>query len=158
MNKLKVLAVLCAFLSLVSFSSYADDQSSGCGLGWAVTKRNSLLSSSTRQTTNAIASNTIAMTLGTSGCAKHDIVMKNKEAQFFAEANYQKLQSEMAEGRGEYLAAFANVLGCKAGSEQDLGQAFQQNYSQIWTSDSLAPSTMLSRAANIAHTVPACVN
>jgi len=64
---------------LVSTSAFAaGDQSSGCGLGWEIFKKNSLVSSSLRSSTNAMASNSVAMTSGTSGCPKHGSVMKDQ--------------------------------------------------------------------------------
>lgn len=92
--------------------AFADDASSGCGLGWQVTKRNSLLSSAIRNYTNLLASNTSGMTSGTSGCAKHSIVENEKAAIHFAEANYDQLIMDMAKGNGVYLSAFAQTLGC----------------------------------------------
>lgn len=134
----KIAAVVLAVL-FFSTSSFADDQSSGCGLGWQVSKKNSLVSSFFREITNAFTSNTIAMTVGSSGCAKHDIVMREKAAEYFAEANYLKLQTEFAEGQGEHLDALAIILGC----DGDVGTAMQSHYEVIFPSDKVHPSAML---------------
>ncbi len=103
------LILIALFLPLQSFSK---DGSSGCGLGWAVTKRKSLVSSSIRSTTNATASNTSAMTTGTSGCARHSIVKTEAQAVVYAQANYDNLMLETAQGDGEFLRGFVKVLGC----------------------------------------------
>lgn len=129
-----VLAVL-----LVAAPSFADDQSSGCGLGWSVFKKNSLISSYSRNITNLVASNSSAMTTGSSGCAKHDLIMREKAAQYYAEANFQKLQTEFAEGQGEHLTAFANILGCFGNA----GEVFQNNYETIFPSQNANPTQML---------------
>lgn len=139
--------MLAVLLGSASISAHAEDQSSGCGLGWQLFKKNSLVSSSLRSTTNAFALNTIAMTSGTSGCARHDIVMKQKAALYYAEANYQKLQSEMAEGQGEHLQAFAKLLGCQGSSAVQAGQVLQGNYDQVFTTDQVAPYEMLNNTA-----------
>lgn len=94
-------------------SSYAADSSSGCGIGWQVLPKQSLVSSFTRNLVNATFSNTIAMTLGTSGCAKHSIVYNEKQGLHFVEANKEVLVAEMAIGNGEYLTAMAEVFGCQ---------------------------------------------
>ena len=143
--KLTLVALLSIFMLT---PAHAEDQSSGCGLGWQLFKKNSLVSSSLRATTNQFASNTIAMTSGTSGCAKHDIVMKQKEAIYFAEANYQKLINEMAEGKGEHVQAFAAVLGCNPSAANKAAAVFQSRYESIFTTDQIAPEQMLNNVAN----------
>ena len=147
MNKTLVLGMVALSVVVGMSVAKAEDQSSGCGLGWMILKKNSLVSSSLRQTTNVFALNTIAMTSGTSGCAKHDIVLKEKAAQYFAEANYQKLQFEMAEGKGEHLESFAKILGCHDQVASNAGLVFQKNYSQIFSTDTVAPQQMLIEAA-----------
>ena len=137
MKKTMIVAVVLAVFT--SATSFADDQSSGCGLGWQVSKKNSLVSSFVRSITNAVTSNTIAMTIGSSGCSKHDIVMREKAAEYFAEANYLKLQTELAEGQGEHLVALGLILGC----DRDLGAVLQSNYETIFPSDKVHPSVML---------------
>lgn len=89
-----------------------SDDSSGCGYGWSVTKERTISASSTRASTNSTASNTIAMTMGTSGCEKHSIVKADKQQEFYTEINYENILAEMAQGQGEYLTAFAGVMGC----------------------------------------------
>jgi len=110
MKKMWLVALIVLTTSL---STYADDTSSGCGYGWTVTKNKTLLGSSIRSSVNAVASNTIAMTMGTSGCEKHEIVIKDREQEYFTEINYENIVAEMAQGQGEYLTTFANVLGCR---------------------------------------------
>lgn len=147
-NAILLITVLMMGSVMSGISAHAEDQSSGCGLGWMIFKKNSLVSSSLRATTNAFALNTIAMTVGTSGCAKHDIVMKEKEALYFAEANYQKLINEMAEGKGEHLQAFAKVLGCDSKTAARAGGVFQRQYETIFTSDQVQPQQLLNNIAN----------
>ena len=117
MKKISLIALLSGLLSLPVLADFQDkvsgsDNSSGCGYGWEVTKGRTLSASSTRASTNSTASNTIAMTMGTSGCEKHDIVLKDREQEYFVELNYENIVAEMAEGQGEYLTSFAQVMGC----------------------------------------------
>jgi len=141
--------ILGLMAGLMVFSSVvmADDSSSGCGLGWMVFKKNSLVSSSLRATTNTIFLNTIAMTLGTSGCARHDIVMNEKKAIHFAQANFGKIMQEMAQGKGEYMTAFAEVLGCSNAAA--FSSSMQKNYGQVVNSaDGLNLYNSISREFN----------
>lgn len=129
---------------LLAGSSFAEDKSSGCGLGWQVTQRNSLLSSMVRNSTNAIFSNnTFGMSSGTSGCAKHSIVQNDKQQIHYAEANHDVLMVEMAQGDGEYLRTFANVMGCAPGSYAYFSQMTKTHYSEIYTNESTSSVEVL---------------
>lgn len=132
----KILVILALTLAPLA---HANDTSSGCGLGYEIAPKQSLLSSFARSLTNATFLNTIAMTFGTSGCAKHSIVQKSQEAQYFAEANYHTLMMEMAMGQGENLENFAAVLGCDRAS---FSARMQSHYGDVF-SGNVAPSNML---------------
>lgn len=122
--------IIIGLIALVSAASVsAADSSSGCGMGWEVAPKQSLISSSTRSIVNATFSNTIAMTLGTSGCAKHSIVKNDAKGIHFAEANLNQLAVEMARGNGEFVASFASVFGCQNSS--DFGSMVQANYETV---------------------------
>lgn len=148
-TKLSVLAVL-AF----SIHAFADDQSSGCGMGWMLFKRNSLLSSYLRNITNATFSNTIAMTSGTSGCAKHDLVQNEKREIHYAESNFNSLNVEMALGRGESVTQLAYVMGCDSSVVGTFLSETQKNYGTIFESDSTTPSQMLNQVHQIVNANP----
>lgn len=128
----KIVIFLTISMSLSAASVFAADGSSGCGAGWYILKKNSLVSSTLRTTTNGIFfNNTFGMTFGTSNCQQHSIVMKEKEAQYYAESNQEYLQIEMAEGQGEYLQAFARTLGCEDQAIPGFSRMVQKKYSQI---------------------------
>ena len=129
MNKLII--ALFAFLSVSSV--FAADSSSGCGLGWQVAKDTSLVSSLTRYMINATASSSIAMTLGTSGCAKHSIVQNEAKGIHFAEASMNVLAIEMARGNGEVVQGFASVFGCQ--NSRAFGSMVQAKYESVLPSE-----------------------
>lgn len=123
-----------AGLALVSTAtiSMADDQSDGCGVGWAITKKHSLSATTTRGTTNSSLPPTFGMTSGTSGCARHGLAKKDVEAYKFAIANFENLSIEMAQGQGEYLQAFARTLGCSDSATATFGTMSQKNYKALF--------------------------
>ena len=122
--------IIIGLLALISASSvFAADSSSGCGMGWQVAPAQSLVSSSTRAIVNVTFSNTIAMTLGTSGCAKHSIVKNDAKGIHFAEANLNQLAVEMARGNGEFVSTFASVFGCQ--NSRAFGSMVQANYETV---------------------------
>ncbi|MBY0516974.1 MAG: DUF3015 domain-containing protein [Bacteriovoracaceae bacterium] len=116
-----------------SLSAFAQDRSSGCGMGWQVTRSMTTSGSYTRALTNFTFSNTLAMTLGTSGRSKHDLVMKEREKIYYVEANLIPLKREVAMGQGERLNALATVWGCES---QTLGSALKSNYRQLFKNKS----------------------
>lgn len=137
--KKSFLAVVCAMLMVPTM---AGDSSSGCGLGWAVFKDNSLISSALRATTNAIFLNTVAMTLGTSGCARHSIVKNDKKSLHFMDANKHQLMTEMALGGGEYVNALSHLMGCEP---QAFSQNMQQNYGEVFVREGMQPRELVNR-------------
>jgi hypothetical protein len=139
--KMRSILVLISSLGLLSFSAIAADSSSGCGLGWEVTQKQSLVSSAIRSTTNAILPNTFSMTFGTSNCQKHSIVKNESEQMYFVESNLDQLALEMAQGDGEYLRGLAAVMGC-ASAYGDFSSVVQKHYSEIF-SGSVSPTRVL---------------
>lgn len=122
--------LIIALMALVATSSvFAADTSSGCGMGYEVAPKQSLVSSSTRSLVNGTFSNSIAMTLGTSGCAKHSIVKNDAKGIHFAEANMNVLALEMARGNGEFVTGFASVYGCN--NTEAFGSMVQSNYETV---------------------------
>jgi hypothetical protein len=133
MNKTQLallLSVSTLFFGL-SGMAFAADSSSGCGLGWEVSQKQSLLSSAIRSTTNAFLPNTFSMTSGTSGCSKHTIVKNDAAAVYFAVNNRDSLLVEMAQGKGEYLRSFASTLGCKSSDMARFTDLTQTKYDSI---------------------------
>lgn len=128
---MKFLIILSAFFSI---SAFAADGSSGCGPGWFVFKENSLISSALRATTNGFLfpTTTVGMTLGTSNCTQHKIVMKEKESLHFATNNFYELKSEAAKGNGSFILAFTETLGCRAEGAPVLGKELKNNYDEIF--------------------------
>ncbi|MBC98930.1 MAG: hypothetical protein CME63_14395 [Halobacteriovoraceae bacterium] len=141
MNMLKKCLTLLSLIFILSVSNpQAADQSSGCGLGWMVFKDNSLISSALRATTNAMFFNTIGMTFGTSGCARHSIVMNDKKTLHFTEANHNELKLEVAQGSGEHLNGLSHLMGC---SPEVFSSTLQKNYNRVFTKENISPRELV---------------
>ncbi len=134
-----------ALLALVSLQSFGMDGSSGCGPGWYVLKDNSLVSSALRAITNGILfpTSTIGMTLGTSNCTEHKIVLKEKESLYFGTHNFFELKGEAAKGQGIYLAAFAHTIGCEGIAQEQFNSSVKSNYQKIFPESGLSPENAL---------------
>jgi hypothetical protein len=147
--KIKLLAVTMCFVGFTTYV-HAADQSSGCGMGWYVTQRNSLLSSTIRSTTNSLFfNNTFGMTFGTSNCAKHDIVKNDKKDIHFVESNQEILALEMAEGSGNYLSALGRTLGCTDHALKDFGRATQERYENIFPTSNVKAREVLDHIKSV---------
>jgi len=105
--------------------------STGCGLGWQITKKRTFLATTTRGTTDAFVPPSFGMTSGTIGCAKHDFAKNNVEATTYVVKNFENLRIEMAEGRGESLAALARTMGCSDAAVAHFGEMTRSQYETI---------------------------
>lgn len=144
MKKLMIF-VLAGLATIVSTSAFAADGSSGCGPGWYLFKENSLLSSALRATTNVALFPvvTIGMTVGTSNCTQHKLVLKEKESLHFATMNHFELRHAMVQGQGEYLSAFAETMGCPASIQMRLNQSLRSHVRAIYPNQEINPESVL---------------
>ncbi|MNK12062.1 hypothetical protein D3C87_301180 [compost metagenome] len=141
---------------LFSVQAFAADSSSGCGPGWYLFKENSLVSSALRGTTNAVLFpvTTIGMTVGTSNCTQHKLVLKEKESLHFATMNHFELKNEIAKGQGEYVSAFATTMGCPSQAQMHLNKSLQKNFKNIYNKSEVDPSKVLLEVYKVILTDP----
>ena len=131
--------------ALVSSSALAMDGSSGCGPGWYVFKENSLVSSSLRSTTNGTSSLTVAtgMTLGTSNCAKHKFVMREKDSLELLAVSYGEIRMQAAMGHGEHLSALAETMGCRTDRQWQFDAALRADFDRAFSATTAQPAQAL---------------
>jgi hypothetical protein len=84
----------------------------GCGLGSMVIKDDSIMQIFAVTTNGTSANQTFGITTGTSNCKPGSKKMASIEQKVFVEANFAELSREAAQGDGEHLRAFAELLGC----------------------------------------------
>lgn len=152
--KYMIATILMAF----GMNAYAADGSSGCGLGWEVLPKNSLVSSYSRTITNAVTSSTLGMTSGTSGCAKHSIVENSKKDIHYAESNFHELMMEMSQGQGEHLKGFALAMGCTGAEVGAFSKATQSNYGEIFSNSKVQPADLVRNTRSTMETAKICSN
>lgn len=121
----------------------------GCGLGWQVTQKKTMLGTTIRGTTNGVVPPTFGMTSGTMGCDKHDIAKNDMDAAKFAFNNQEPLTIEMAQGEGEYLVGFAKTLGCDDSAQGEFAKMTQENYESIVKEDQSALTLLKNVKAEI---------
>lgn len=139
------------FMVGFSFAGFAADGSSGCGPGWYVAKKNSLLSSSIRATTNGLLapSVTFGMTFGTSNCTKHSIVKRENESLKFATENYFEIASQSAKGNGEFLSVYAETIGCSKDSTAEFSIVMKKNFKKLFPNLQQSPKALLNQTIQI---------
>lgn len=137
--------VLLIISLLFSFTVMAKDGSSGCGPGWYIFKKNSLVSSALRFTTNAalVPLVTLGMTLGTSNCSQHKLVKTEKESLKFATENYYEIAADAARGEEQFLDSFASTIGCKKDSQKVFNQKMQKNLGKYFQPSKVNPEELL---------------
>lgn len=137
--KKSLLVLLALVLSAPAFAAKeeAGDVGDGCGLGWQVTSKRTMSATTTRGTTNGVVPPAFGMTSGTIGCAQHPIAQNETGAAVYAFNNYDSLTADMAQGSGEYVAAFAQSMGCDSASVESFGRMTQAQYSNIVDADAV---------------------
>jgi hypothetical protein len=149
---LAVLAVALVALPGITMAKGGNHPMAGCGLGYVLFGNgdNSKIMQILAATTNGTCGNqTFGMTTGTSGCTEDGAVKMVKEAEVFAEVNLDSLRREMAIGQGEYVNAFASLLGAKGTQIPALVKMFQNEYGTLFPSANTTSGEMLASLSSI---------
>ena len=109
--------------------------SAGCGLGAMIIGPEPGIIQTVAATSNGIlGSQTFGITSGTSNCNDYGRSTPRGELQRnFVAVNMDDLKQEAAAGDGEYLTAFATVLGCEAGAKTSFLSTTQKHHDEIFT-------------------------
>ncbi len=118
----------------------------GCGLGSMLFEKNTKVHQVLAATTNGtFGTTTFGITSGTSNCTGGGVARADKEREMFVEANFETLTTEMAQGKGETLAAFGSLLGCTDSAK--FGAFAQSNYAGTFSKAS-TPAELLGVVEN----------
>jgi Protein of unknown function (DUF3015) len=147
-KKLLMLWVLVLFGMQAGLAMAVNpDTGPGCGLGkilWADYKHQKNIAPQVMMaTTNATGMNTFAITSGTSGCTNDGQVMAEHKINVFVAVNFDNLSQEMAQGRGEYLASLATLMGIPADHESEFFAMTQKQYAGLVEAGDNSPVTMV---------------
>ena len=143
----KTYALILGALSLALLAAPAAHAGSygpaGCGLGSMVFGpsgearklfKSTLVSEILAATTNGtFGSQTFGLTTGTSNCGTKGVFSYEREQEAFAEVAYDEISREMARGEGEYLTAFATLMGCSADAQPAFATTTKASYGKIFT-------------------------
>jgi hypothetical protein len=117
----------------------------GCGLGSLIfgpvnTPGAQILAATTNAT---FGSQTFGITSGTSNCVSGGVVALDREQTAFAEVNFTDLKRDMASGGGQYLSAFATLLGCNDGTKPAVARMMQSRYETLLPSEGTTPVELI---------------
>ena len=143
---------LFAMLVVAAFASMAragggSDSNIGCGFGTSIWegKTDKKLFALLGATTNGTYTQTFGISSETAGCnVKGGWVRNEKKQAAYAEVNLQKLSAEMAQGGGEYLNAFASIMGANdAATKKEFISLTQAKYETLFPTANTDSATML---------------
>ncbi|HRP68322.1 MAG TPA: DUF3015 domain-containing protein [Turneriella sp.] len=139
------LAAVAAVAFAVPTAISAAYGAAGCGLGAIVFGSKPGIVQVLAATTNGtFASQTFGITTGTSECGG-GLVKVEAEQKVYAYNNFNQLQKEIAQGKGERLQTMAYLMGCNAESLNGFTTVAQKSYSTIFADKSTNSDMMLER-------------
>jgi hypothetical protein len=148
MKLLSIFVLLLGFSQVSSAQDYVPYGMAGCGL-WSQVINGSMKNNAGSQSNELIIvaaryivlnSQTTSITSGLMNCVEgRGHVSQAVEQEVFVSVNLPSLQQETAQGGGEHLNAFAEILGCKDKSK--FAKFSKKNYRNIFNSKD--PKTVL---------------
>lgn len=150
MKKLFGALVVCSSLALTSTAG-AVDSTGGCGLGsMAWRGQSGIIPQSLAMTTNHWFSNTIGVTLGTSGCDPNGRITggTGRMTLAFLQDNMEQFAMDAAAGKGETIDTLAGILDVDS---ERLGKNIQQNFAYIFPNDNVEVAEVTIKVMDIAN-------
>lgn len=133
MKKIALFFLIFSFVSIEIL--FAQTVESNCGVGskmWHGEQGPAAVTFA--DTTNATFSARMSIVSATSGCTGSEIdVRRELEQKKFLMANLDHVAEEASVGQGEYLYAYAYLLGCSGNSIPQFVNATQENYGAIFS-------------------------
>ena len=154
MRKMWIVAVIAVFV-LMTGSAFAGQaqNNTGCGLGTMLFKGNadnSVVLQTFQATTNGIYGNqTFGITTGTSDCQQPKNFVSNERVNEFMVANMDNLAKDIAQGRGETLDAFAELIGVPAENRAEFYAQLQSGFGRIFTSPGVQMASVMDNIATV---------
>ncbi len=150
-----ILAVAITVISTGSAFAASAKANTGCGLGtvlWHGRADSSVISQAFQATTNQTFGNqTFGITSGTLECGEPSKVVQNERLNHFVRANMDNLARDIAQGRGESLDAFAELLQVPAEKRPGFYAALQSNFASVFTSENVVVAEVIDNAVAVAN-------
>ena len=150
MKKILNVVAVCAIMSITNTAG-AVDSTGGCGLGsMAWRGQSGIIPQSLAMTTNHWFSNTIGVTLGTSGCDPNGRITggTGRMTLAFLQDNMEQFAMDAAAGKGETIDTLAGILDVDS---EKLGKNIQQNFAYIFPNDNVEVAEVTIKVMDIAN-------
>jgi hypothetical protein len=136
-----------------AFAAGQAHQNVGCGLGTLLFKNNadnSTILQTFQATTNGFYGNqTFGVTTGTSDCVQPKNFVSNERLNEFMVANMDNLARDIAQGRGETLDAFAELMGVPADKRPEFYAQLQNGFTRIFTSSNVQMASVMDNISTV---------
>jgi hypothetical protein len=110
------------------------------------------MSQSLQATTNGFLGNqTFGITSGTLECGTPAKAVSNERLNHFVRFNMDNLAKDIAQGRGESLDAFAELLQIPADQRPAFNAKLQQNFDKVFTSSSVEMAAVIDNSVTFAN-------
>jgi hypothetical protein len=147
-----VIAVSLAFVG-AAFAAGQAKTNTGCGLGTMLFQNNAdnkiLLQAFQATTNGSFGAQTFGITTGTSECQQPKDFVSNDKASEFMVANMDNLAKDIAQGRGETLDAFAELLGVPSDKRPEFYRSLQSGFTRIYTSHEVQMATVMDNIVTV---------
>ena len=150
-----VVAVAVASLMIAgaAFAAGSAHMNVGCGLGTLLFKNNadnSTILQTFQATTNGFYGNqTFGVTTGTSDCVQPKNFVSNEQLNEFMVANMDNLARDIAQGRGETLEAFAELMGVPAEKRPEFYGQLQAGFTRVFTAPGVQMAAVMDNMATV---------
>lgn len=154
MKKILFCAALSTLTATTVFAA-SGKVNTGCGLGtmlWAGKADNSIISQSSQATTNgSFGAQTFGISSGTSECGAPSNIVQNDRLNHFVRANMDNLAKDIAQGNGESLDTFAELLQVPSDQRPVFNAKLQRNFDKIFTSSSVELASVIDNSVTAAN-------
>jgi len=155
MKRVIILAVTLTLVYATAAIAASAKANTGCGLGtvlWEGKADGSVMSQSLQATTNGTFGNqTFGITSGTLECSKPANFVENEHLNRFVYANMDNLARDIAQGRGESLDTFAELLQVPAEQRAEFAAKLQKNFAKVFTSDQVVLADVIDNSLAVTN-------
>lgn len=153
MKRLVVAVTLAGMvLAVASTALAAPYGAGGCGLGSVLFKDEPGGVQIFAATTNGTFGNqTFGITTGTLNCGDPIWAYSNNETKRFVAHNMDALALEIAQGKGETLDAFAELLQVPTENRAEFAALLQENFDQVFTSEKVVMADVLDNVVTVTN-------
>ena len=137
--------VLAAVMVAATAGFAAADDDIGCGLGTKVWEgEKGIVPKVLGATTNGTFGNqTFGITFGTLGCSSEGVITADARLRMFAGANLDNLARDMAQGQGETLDAFAQLMNVQDADKPAFFRFTKAHFGELFADDDATAGEMI---------------